>query len=467
MTTTRPRFPAPGRPVPDHGRPALHPRRRTLLAAGGAAPLLGTGLASCGMLGGADEPGEVGEPDVRAEAERAEPGPPEGTGQAAVPFSARMLGAIDRSEVNAVCSPLSAQIALTMAGMGAAGDTRAQMEQVLGGTMDELAAAANTLSTVLAAVGDEEREADEDDAPEPAVASLVNGVWAQEGMALEQPYLEDLSTYFGSGMYEVDFTDGRAREQGRERINDWVAGATRDLIQDLIPEGFLTVQTRMVLVNALHLKAAWPMPLTSAPGPFTLEDGSEIETEMLSGETRGWYEDELVRAAALGTYGGDLSLALVQPVDGVAAVLDTWAEAAESSDSSGAAAGLGAVLEGLEGPDTVDVTLPAFDIEWKATLGELLTGLGMELAFTDAADFSGITSEEELFISEVVQKAVITVDEEGMEAAAATAVGMEAAAAPSEPKELILDSPFLFIAYETSTLAPLVLGWIGDPSQTR
>lgn len=131
---------------------------------------------------------------MRAEVERAEPGPAEGTGRAAVPFTARMLGGIDRSEVNTVCSPPSAQIVLTMVGMGVAGDTRAQMEQVLGRTIDELAEAANTLSSVLAVVGDEEREVDAEDAPEPAVASLVNGVWAQEGMELEQAYLEDLAT---------------------------------------------------------------------------------------------------------------------------------------------------------------------------------------------------------------------------------------------------------------------------------
>lgn len=142
-------------------------------------------------------------------------------------------------------------------------------------------------------------------------------------------------------------------------------------------------------------------------------------------------------------------------------------ELAEAADGVGADAGLGAVLEGPQGPDVVDLSLPAFDIEWQTSLAALLQGLGMELAFTDGADFSGITTQEQLLISGVVHKAVITVDAEGMEAAAATAVGMEEAAAPEDPKELVLDSPFLFFAYETSTMAPLVLGWIGDPTQTR
>lgn len=438
-------------------------RRRSLLAGTAAAPLLGLGLASCGLDGGGDGPGEVGEPDLRAELPRAEPGTAEGTGRIVVPFTARMLGAIGR-DVNAVCSPLSAQVVLTMAGLGAAGDTRAQMEAVLGGTMDELAAASNTLSSVLAAVGDQERAADEDDAPEPAVASLVNGVWTQEGSTVQEAYLEDLAEHFGSGVYEVDYTDDGAREDARERINGWVADATNDLIEELISADLLSADTRMVLVNALHLKAAWHQPLSSAPGPFTLADGSEVETEMLTGTAQGWYEDDVCRATSLGTYGGDLSLALVQPVADVPAVLDAWADAV-ADGAEGAGGGLSAVLDGVQNSDPVELILPAFDIEWGGSLREVLEGLGMELAF-GAADFSGITAQDSLILSDVVQKAVITVDKDGMEAAAATA-GMMAVSASVDPKELVLDSPFLFVAYETSTLAPLVLGWIGDPSQTR
>jgi len=437
-----------------------------VLAAGAALPLASVGLAACGDETGT---GKVGEPDLAAEVPRAEPGPADGAGALTVPFTARLLGAVDRAEANAVCSPLSAQVALTMAGLGAAGDTRAQMEEVLGGSIDELAATANTLSSVLAAVGDEDREereqdgGDEDDGPEPAVASLVNGTWLQEGLTVEEDFLDALATHFGSGVYEVDFTDAGAREKGRERVNDWVADATNDLIQELLPEGVLDDSTRLVLVNALHLKASWPHPLSSAEGPFTTGAGEEVSTEMLSGTTSTWYEDDLCRATSLDTEGNDLALALVQPVEDLAGVLDAWADA---SDDPGA--GLGALLDGLEeSSGTTELTFPGFDIDWDASLKEILEGLGMADAFTDAADFSGITTEEDLFISAVVQKAVITVDKEGMEAAAATAVGAGAMAAPSDVRELVLDSPFLFVAYEKTSRAPLVLGWVGDPTQTR
>lgn len=436
------------------------PRRRSLLAAGAALPLAST-LAACGGEG--DGPGEVGPPDLQAELPRADSGPAEGAGAATIPFTARLLGTIERAEVNAVCSPLSAQIALTMAGMGAAGATRSQMEDVLGGSMDELAEVANTLADALAAVGEEQRAEPAEDQPDPPIASLVNGVWAQEGMTIQEQFLEDLAAWFGSGVYEVDFRDADNREDARQRINSWVEEATNDLIEELVPEDMLSEDSRMVLVNALHLKASWHSPLTTGNGPFTTADGEELEVETLSGGTRTWYEDELCRATALGTYGNDLALALIQPVEDVPAVLDAWAEAADDPS-----AGLGAVLEGLAAADEiVDLTLPAFDIGWEDSLSALLVDLGMTEAFSGDADFSGITTDEALFISEVIQKAVITVDEEGMEAAAATAVGMDAASAPAEPKELVLDAPFLFVAYEASTLAPLVLGWIGDPAQTR
>ena len=436
--------------------------RRAVLAVGAGAPVATLALAGCSD----DDPGtdrEVGQPDLLADGGRADPGAAAGAGQLAVPFSSRLLGALDRSEVNLICSPLSAQVALTMAGLGAAGDTRAQLEEVLGGSIDELAATANTLSSVLEAVGDDEREEADEDAPEPAVASLVDGAWLQEGLAVQEEFLSGLKTHLGTGVYEVDFTDQEEREKGRERINDWVSDATGDLIEELIPESALSDATRMVLVNALHLKAAWSNSLSTTGGTFTTSAGEEVSAEMLTGGTSSWYEDDLCRATSLDTYGDDLALALVQPVEDLASVIDAWADAADDG-----ASGLAALLAGLESSDAAtEVTLPGFDIEWGDSLKHVLQGLGMEDPFTDAADFSGITAQEQLMITDVLQKAVITVDEDGMEAAAATGVIADTTSAQTGQHELILDSPFLVVAYERTTQAPLVAGWIGDPTQTR
>lgn len=437
----------------------LRPRRRSLLAAGVTLPAL-TGLAACD---GGGEPGEVGEPDVRAEVDREGPGPAEDVAAVMSPFTARLLGALDREEVNLVCSPLSAQVALSMVALGAAGATREQMVQVLGGPVDELASAANTLTQVLATVGDEDREESEKGDPEPAVATLVNATWVQQGLSPEDDFVEGLGRWFGSGVYEADFADAGERERARERINGWVEDATDDLIEELIPEGVLDDTTRLVLVNALHLKAAWPDPLTADGGTFTTAEGEELSVEMLSGTTRSWYEDERCSATALETHGSQLALALIRPAENVAAVLDAWSGAAD-----GDGAGIAGVLAGLEDSEaSTEVTLPGFDIAWKAQLKDPLAELGMVDAFTEAADFSGITAEEELAITHVLQKAVITVDEEGMEAAAATAVGVGAVSAQVGEHELVLDAPFLYVAYEKSTRAPLVVGWIGDPTRTR
>ncbi|WP_299304172.1 serpin family protein [uncultured Brachybacterium sp.] len=432
--------------------------RRVVLAGAAALPLAAVGLTACGTEGDGGA-----EPDLSAELPRAEPGPAEGAGDMVAPFTARMLGAIDRSEVNAVCSPLSAQVALTMAGMGAAGSTRSQMEEVLGGSMEDLAEGANTLSQLLATVGEQEREQDDDEAPEPAVASLVNGTWLQEGFEVQQSFLEDLATWFGSGVFEADFTDDATREGARQGINDWVEESTDDLIEELLPEGILTADTRLVLVNALHLKAAWPEELTKSGGTFTTADGEELSAELLHGSTSTWYEDGTCRATSLDTYGEDLALALVQPIGGLAEVLDAWAEAASEQGS-----GLAALLSGLEDSHaSTQLTVPAFDIGWDSSLKGTLESLGMTDAFSSAADFSGITGTAELVIDEVLQKAVITIDEQGMEAAAATAVIMAETSAQIPDHELVLDAPFLFLAYERSTLAPLVVGWIGDPTETR
>lgn len=456
--------PAPARPAPARltpRSPAAVPRR-TLLAASALVPLTAATLSACGLTGTGGA-----EPELRAELPRAEAGDPATAGKLTIPFAARMLGALDRALVNAVCSPLSAQVALTMLGMGAAGQTRTEMEEVLGGSMDELAEAANTLSQTLATVGDAEREAAEEvgggELPDPARASLVNGTWAQEGLEIQEPFLEDLATWFGSGVFQADFTADGPREQAREEINGWVAGSTEDLIQELLAEGVLRPNTRLVLVNALHLKAAWPEELTRQGGTFTPAGGGPISCEMLHGMTVGWYEDSLCTATRLATHGDQLSLALVRPERDLSSVLDEWSASADDP-----AAGLAALLTGLEDPsEQVQFAVPALDIGWDDSLKDLLVGLGMGSAFSDGADFSGVTGAPELAIDEVVQKAVLTLDEQGMEAAAATAVIARETSMPVIDHEITFDVPFLLVAYERATGAPLVAGWVGDPTQTR
>ena len=389
-------------------------------------------------------------------------------------FTARLLASIDRRPANAVCSPLSTQVALTMAGLGARGATRQQMEQELGGDMEQLARTAAQLREVLAAVGEEARAREPGRGPEPARASLVGGAWAEQGVTVLPEYRALLEEDFGAALGRLDVREAETREAGRREINAWVEERTDQLIQDLIPPGALTAQERLVLVSALHVKAAWPSPLSTAPGTFTTAPGQQREVTMLSGTARGWYEDARCRATALPTAGGEIALALVQPVVGPEDVLDAWAayagDAGEHTpgESGMPGDGLDAVLEGVDrSPERVDLTLPALDISFEEELSTPLRQLGMTAPFGPGADFTGITEGAHWFISQVLHKAVLTVDEHGMEAAAATALMTRLAAAAPPQRRLVLDAPFLVIAYETTTRTPLVAGWIGDPSRTR
>ena len=397
-------------------------------------------------------------------------------------FTARLLASIDRRPANAVCSPLSAQVALTMAGLGARGATRQQMEQELGGDMEQLARTAAQLREVLAAVGEEARAREPGRGPEPARASLVGGAWAEQGVTVLPEYRALLEEDFGAALGRLDVREAETREAGRREINAWVEERTDQLIQDLIPPGALTARERLVLVSALHVKAAWPSPLSSAPGTFTTAPGQQREVTMLSGTARGWYEDAHCRATALPTAGGEIALALVQPVVGREDVLDTWAahtanaagrEPGESAaDEHGThttpGTGLDAVLDGVAGShEPVGLTLPALDVSFEEELSAPLRQLGMTAPFGPGADFTGIVEGAHWFISQVLHKAVLTVDEHGMEAAAATALMTRLAAAAPPQRRLVLDAPFLVIAYETTTRTPLVAGWIGDPSRTR
>lgn len=376
-------------------------------------------------------------------------------------FTARLLASIDRGPANAVCSPLSAQVALTMAGLGARGVTRGQMEQVLGADLEQLAGTAQQLREVLAAVGGQARASERSGGPEPARASLVGGAWVQQGTQVRPEYRERLADGFGAELGHIDVREDSAREEARREINTWVEERTDHLIQDLVPPGALTAAERLVLVSALHVKAAWPSPLSTAEGVFTTADGHERTVQMLDGTATGWYEDARCRATALPAAGGEIALALVQPVVGLEDVLEAWAGEAERPGT-----GLEALLEGLAGStERVGLTVPALDVSWEEELSGSLQQLGMTAALGPGADFTGIVEGADWFISLVLQKAVLTVDEHGMEAAAATALMTRLAAAAPPARRLVLDSPFLVLAYETSTRAPLVAGWIGDPSQ--
>ena len=441
---------------PRSPRPGLD--RRRLLALLAAIPATGAVLTGCGVLGGGGAGGGgAGGEDLRSEIPPLEPGPVEDAHGALVPFTATFLPAAlaEAGTPNVVCSPASALIALTMTGLGAAGQTRAQMEQVLGGPMADLAEVSNILRTSMLAIPSRaEEDLENPDMPEPDSAALVNAVWFREGMEVQEPYLDDLSRYFDAGVRTADFVEEGPREEARAAMNGLVEEVTDGMIQDLVPAQALRANTVIVLINALHLQGAWQAPLTETTAPFQAE-GGEVSVPMLKGEAAGWHEDAHGQATMLPTFDEDLGLVLVRPVQGLASLLEAW-----QADPSL----LAALLSGVaSSEDVVDLTMPALDLASDLSLADALAELGMPDAFSGAADFSGISATTGISLSHVLQKATIVVDAEGMEAAAATAVIGVESAAPAALHALVLDVPYVALAISSATLAPLVVAVVRDP----
>ena len=356
-------------------------------------------------------------------------------------------------DANLVISPASIAIALSMARAGARGQTAAEMDAVLRdlGT-DEHAAWLAALDAALNSRTGTFRDRSGEE--QQVTLRIVNAPFAQRGLTLEDPFLDALAERFGAGLRLVDYV--AAAEDARRLINAWVADQTEDRIEELLAQGTIDDLTRLVLVNAIYLKAAWQTPFgeeATAPAPFTRLDGSTVDVPMMQGGGAlpyaagdGW------RAVELPYVGGNLAMLVIVP-DDLAAFEPAFDEAA-----------LDAIVSGL-GSREVILGMPKFGTESQLELNDVLAAMGMPTAFDEvAADFSGITTEERLFIGAVVHQANIDVDEKGTEAAAATAVVMQATAAPHDTVTLTVDRPFLFALRDTDTGAVLFLGRVADPS---
>jgi serpin B len=394
---------------------------------------------------------------ARADVPRASTAPEDAAaaGAAISAFGLDLYRALASGQTNVVLSPTSIALALAMARAGARGQTAAEMDAVMHALgADENAAWLNALDSALASRSGTFKD---DSGQDLAVAlRIANAPFAQQDMPLEKGYLEALASRFGAGLRLVDYV--AATEDARKLINGWVDDQTEHRIPELLVPGVLTPDSRLTLVNAIYLKAPWQTAFAAEatkPGAFTRADGTTVEVGMMHvGEGLPYAAGTGWRAVEIPYVGGSLAMTVIVP-DDLAAF-----EQALTADQ------LASITTGLaERP--VSLTLPKFSIETKAQLADVLAALGMPTAFSDAADFSGITTAEQLAISEVIHQANIDVDEKGTEAAAATAVVMRATAMPVEPLTVRVDRPFLFALRDVPTGAVLFLGRVGDPSITR
>jgi len=359
---------------------------------------------------------------------------------------------LSRKEGNLFYSPYSISLALAMTYAGARGETEQQMADTLHFTLsqDQLHNAFNGLDLELAKRGEGAQGKD----GEGFRLNIVNAIWGQRDYKFLDEFLDVLAENYGAGLRLLDFIN--APEEARITINDWVSDQTEGRIEDLIPQGVIDALTRLVLTNAIYFNAAWLSPFdedTTEDGSFYLLDGSEVTVPMMrQTESFGYAEGEGYQAVELLYDGSELSMVILLPERG----------RFEEFEASLSAERVDSIIGDLE-DENVALTLPKFEFESEFSLVDTLAAMGMPIAFSGAADFSGMTGTSELFIGDVLHKAFVSVDEAGTEAAAATAVVMELTAMPEEPVEVTVDRPFVFLIRDIETGAVLFLGRVANP----
>jgi len=370
-------------------------------------------------------------------------------------FGCDLYQVLRHREGNLLFSPYSISVALAMARAGGAGETASQMDTVLHLSPEGAAQGHRDLAQQpKPRLVPEDTQAGAKGVPAYQL-NIANALWAQEDLPVRKRFLSVLKDDFGAPLARVDF---RKPGEARDQINAWVESRTRRRIMEIIPEGALGPDALLALVNAIYLKASWENPFKvgrTAEAPFTTSEGVEVTARFMhQTETLRYAGMDDLQVLSLPYRDGRLSMVILLPrkksgLEELEARLDP-----ERLDGW---------LTALR-PSQVHLALPRFEFESSLDLSGTLAEMGMRDAFDrERADFSNMT-EVQLFISLALHRAFVSVDEEGTEAAAATAVLMTRAMAPSElAVEFQADHPFLFFIQHRDTGAILFLGRVADP----
>jgi serpin B len=366
-------------------------------------------------------------------------------------FSLSLLKEISDStsgSSNIVISPLSLDTALAMLELGASGATATQIAQSLGTsalTPEQQAAGWSALSAELAAAS-----------TSGAIAlQSANSLWLQKGLAMEPSFMSDLSRYFASGVWQVDFAADPAGAVSA--LNAWVAQKTHDHITSLFAPGAITNQTALILANAVYFKAAWQEPFsgTTANASFNLPDGTTASVPFMHTPANGPIQVPVsitsgVDAVQLPYEGGQMEAMVIMPTSGAL------------SDLVGALTptALDRIVAGMA-PTPLDLTMPTLSLSDTHELIPTLSKLGMQDAFDSNADLSDM-SPVQLGVTDVVQKATLDVTPWGTEASAATGIS-EGTSASQASMTLAIDHPFLFLIRDKVTGAILFEAQVDNP----
>jgi serine protease inhibitor len=353
-------------------------------------------------------------------------------------FGVRLLQKTDAGKTR-LLSPVSVLYALGMTANGAGGETKTQLEQAFGLSADELNRAALAWRTAAA------------DGP----LQLADSVWLRDSgeLQVKENFLRTDVAYYDAEVYKAAF-DGSTLNA----VNAWVKEHTDGMIPSILDE--MPDGAMLFLINAVAFDDKWQTPYEPeqvSDGVFTAADGTARTVTMMQSSETKYLEDGQAEGFIRYYKEGGYAFAALLPDEGVS--IDDYI-------ASLTGAGLRETLQNAAETE-VDVTLPKFSSDYSAELSDSLKALGVTDAFDgDRADFSamGQSGEGRLFLSRVLHKTHIEVDEQGTKAAAVTAAVMTATAcAPDDqPKSVVLDRPFVYMILDTNTMLPVFLGAVYD-----
>ncbi len=367
-------------------------------------------------------------------------------------FAARLFkGVAKGKDTNTTLSPTSVRLAMSLVAQGAKGATKT-----------ELATALNLHATDSAADAASELAEWKKRGTEGTTLRIANRLFSEKTTPANAPFQDVATKQFGSTVEALDFKG--SAEPSRALMNKWVAKETENKISDLFPQGSITGDTRFVIANAVYFLGTWKSPFdakATTPKPFFVGGGSTSKPAPMMQKTArfAFAEEEDVLLASLPYEGDKMAMvvalpkaknglgALVERLDG--AVLGTWHDA------------LG------QGSRELALELPKFELSAGGSIKPNLAALGAKLAFSDAADFTGVSRDGKLSISDVFHKTYIRVDEKGTEAAAATGVVVGTTSMPPPPTPFVADHPFVYYLVDKTNGRVLFIGAIVDPTAKK
>lgn len=363
-------------------------------------------------------------------------------------FALEFYDNLKESEGNLFFSPFSISTALAMTYAGARGNTSEQMAEVLHFDLGQ-----KKLHPAYRELLDELNVGQESEGYQ---LSVADALWGQKGYRFLGKFLELTKDNYGAGLKEVDYTG--ATEEARVTINAWVEKETENKIKELIKPGVLDRWTRLVLTNAIYFKGFWESQFEEGmtlPAPFALVSGERVEVPTMHKTADFKYmEGENFQALELSYVGESLAMTIFLPKE---------ADGIRAFESSLTADRLLGYLSDLREREVI-IALPKFEITSEFSLAEVLKSMGMTDVFDEnKADLSGMTGKRDLYITAVLHKAFVEVNEEGTEAAAATGVVVGLTSAPPSQTIFRADHPFVFLIRDLRSGSILFMGRVLDP----